>query len=113
MNNSDFEQNFINALQKLGIQDYENKRIVIESVYEKEKWTYKTYDEIMRLQFLPKTRKMSFHEAVSLFTFWEGYYPCWIKISVLHDEIYLKTSLRMRKVNRNHTLSETHPFQAD
>lgn len=50
---------------------------------------------------LPKTREMSFNEAIRLLTFWEGYYPCWIKVSIIDNKIYLKTSLRMRKVNKS------------
>lgn len=74
MNNRDFTQHFIRALEKIGVRDYEDTRIVAEPVFEKGKWTAQTYDEIMRLQILPRKRVLSFDEAVSLFTFWEGYY---------------------------------------
>ena len=56
MNNLEFKQHFINALTELGISDYENIIIVIEPVYEKDKWTSQSRDEIMRLQILTKRR---------------------------------------------------------
>ena len=49
---------------------------MVEPIYEKDKWTFQTYDDIMRLQILPKTRELTFQETIDLFTFWEGYYPC-------------------------------------
>lgn len=101
MNNIEFRQHFINALQQFHIMNYEDTIIIIEPIYEKEKWTSQTYDEIMRLQILPKKRTVSFGEALKLFTFWEGYYPCWINIEMVDSKIHLKTSLRMRKVNSN------------
>lgn len=110
MNNHDFRQHFIMALGKIGVEDYEGKRIVVEPVFEKGKWTAQTYDEIMRLQILPRKRVVSFEEAVSLFTFWEGYYPCWIAVSQVDNEIYLRTSLRMRKSDRDNGI---YPFKVD
>ena len=112
LNNNDFKQHFVNILLKLGIRDYENKKIIVEPVYEKSKWTSQTYDEIMRLKMLPKRREMSFDESIRLLTFWEGYYPCWIKVNIMDDKIYLKTSLRMRKVNRSDD-NAIYPFKAD
>lgn len=71
MNNRDFREHFINALQKFHITDYENMKFVVEPIYEKEKWTSQTYDEIMRLRILPKKRMVSFEEVIKLFTLWE------------------------------------------
>lgn len=112
MNNNDFKQHFINILLKFDIRDYENRKIIVEPVYEKSKWTSQTYDEIMRLRMLPKIREMSFNETIRLFTYWEGYYPCWIKVNVLDNKIYLKTSLRMRKVNKSDD-NDIYPFKAE
>ena len=66
MNNRDFTQHFIRALEKIGVGDYEAIRIVVEPVFEKGKWTAQTYDEIMKLQILPRKRVLSFEEAVGL-----------------------------------------------
>ena len=99
MNNSDFRKHFINALKKVGITDYENMKFVVEPIFEKEKWKSQTYDEIMRLQVLPKKKTVSFDEVIKLFTLWEGFYPCWISIEVSTPTVFLKTSLRMRKAN--------------
>lgn len=110
MNNRDFTQHFIRALEKIGVGDYEAIRIVAEPVFEKGKWTAQTYDEIMRLQILPRKRVLSFEEAVSLFTFWEGYYPCWIAVSMVDNQVYLRTSLRMRKSNRE---DDIYPFRVE
>lgn len=112
MNNNSFKQHFINALLDIGIYDYKNRKIVVEPIYEKDKWTFQTYDDIMRLQILPKTRELTFQETIDLFTFWEGYYPCWIEISTFGDKVYLKTSLRMRKANKVHCdNNEIYPFK--
>lgn len=99
MNNSDFRKHFKNALKKVNITDYENIKFVVEPIYEKEKWKSQTYDEIMRLQILPKKKTVLFDEAIKLFTLWEGFYPCWISVEMNDSTVFLKTSLRMRKAN--------------
>ena len=54
----------------------------------------------MRLQVLPKARKMTFDQVINVLTVWEGYFPCRIDISRQEDDIVLKTYLRMRKVQK-------------
>ena len=54
----------------------------------------------MRLQVLPKARTMSFEQVIGILTLWEGYFPCWIEIGKRNNDIVLKTSLRMRKVQK-------------
>ena len=112
LHNRDFQQHFINVLLKLGISDYKNRKIIVEPVYEIEKWTFQTYDDIMRLQILPKARELSFEETIRLFTIWEGYYPCWIKVQIWDNQIHLKTSLRMRKAPKSNG-DELYPFKLD
>ena len=109
MNHQDFTQHFILALQQLSISDYAHAMICVEPIYEKEKWTSQTYDEMMRLQILPRKQKLPFDEVVKRFTFWEGYYPCWIELSVVGGSVHLKTSLRMRKAG--HNPQPLHPFR--
>lgn len=110
MNNKEFEQHFINALQQLGVTNYNDKTIIVEPVFEKDKWTSDSFDDFMRLKVIPKIRKFDFNTALKIFTLKEGFYPCWIEIFIIDDTIHLRTSLRMRKAyNKNDKLF--YPFK--
>lgn len=96
MNNKEFRTHFINACEQLKIEDYCNKTFKVVPVLEEGK-KYNSIDDMMRLCFLPKNRKCDFEQVIKLFTWREGWYPLWIKISSKEDSIVLETSLRMRK----------------
>lgn len=100
MNREEFKQHFISALNELRIENPSDSRFTVEPCFESDKG-YKAYDDIMRLQVLPKARTMSFDQVISILTLWEGYFPCWIDIGKRNNDVVLKTSLRMRKVQKN------------
>ena len=100
MNREEFKQHFILALSELGIEDPADSSFFVEPCFEPDKG-YKAYDDIMRLQVLPKARKMPFEQVISILNLWEGYFPCWIDIGKRNNDVVLKTSLRMRKVQKN------------
>lgn len=99
MNKEEFKQHFLLALNELGIDNPSDSLFSVEPCFEPDKG-YKTYDDIMRLQVLPKARTMSFDQVIDILTMWEGYFPCWIDIGKRNCDIVLKTSLRMRKVQK-------------
>jgi hypothetical protein len=99
MNREEFKQHFILALNELRIENPSDSLYTVEPCFEPDKG-YKTYDDIMRLQVLPKARTMSFEQVIGILTLWEGYFPCWIDIGKRNNDIVLKTSLRMRKVQK-------------
>lgn len=100
MNREEFKQHFILALNELGIENPSDSLFTVEPCFEPDKG-YKAYDDIMRLQVLPKARTMSFDQVIGILTLWEGYFPCWIEIGKRNNDIVLKTSLRMRKVQKS------------
>ena len=100
MNKEEFKQHFILALNELGIENPSDSLYTVEPCFEPDKG-YKAYDDIMRLQVLPKARTMSFEQVIGILTLWEGYFPCWIDIGKRNNDVVLKTSLRMRKVQKN------------
>ena len=99
MNREEFKQHFILALSELGIENPYDSLLVVEPCAELDKMP-NAIDDVMRLQVLPKTRTMSFEQVIDILTLWEGYFPCWIDIGKRNNEIVLKTSLRMRKVQK-------------
>ncbi len=99
MNREEFKQHFILALSELGIENPYDSLLVVEPCAELDKMP-NAIDDVMRLQVLPKTRTMSFEQVIGILTLWEGYFPCWIDIGKRNNEIVLKTSLRMRKVQK-------------
>lgn len=110
MNNCDFKQHFINILSLLAVEDYKNRQYIVTPIYEKHKKYLGVYDDIMRLCVLPKTRKFTFDEFLKTFSFWEGYYPCWIEITKTEEAVYMDTSLRMRKAG-NKDDGKYYPFR--
>lgn len=100
MNNNDFKQHFINALYELGITHYDVLIFTVIPVHENDKACPNARDDIMRLCFLLRKRELKFDEVMKLFTWNEGYYPCWIRITVLEGNVQLATSLRMRKAEK-------------
>ena len=100
MNREEFKQHFILALNELRIENPSDSLFTVEPCFEPDKG-YKAYDDIMRLQVLPKARTMSFEQVIGILTLWEGYFPCWIDIGKRNNDVVLKTSLRMRKVQKN------------
>ena len=111
MNHCDFKAHFINALLALHVSHYENKIFTVVPVEEK-KARPNARDDMMRLCFLPRTRELTFDETVKLFTWSEGYYPCWIKIALNGESVLLETSLRMRKAGAKDD-RRFYPFQFD
>ncbi|MBD5159338.1 MAG: hypothetical protein HDT23_03745 [Ruminococcus sp.] len=110
MNNNDFRQHCINILHEAGVYDYEKQIYIVNPVIEKNK-PYVTYDWIMKLNVLPKKVKLTFEQMIKIFTLWEGYYPCWIDITITENYIEIDTSLRMRKLKNTKTTGENHPFR--
>ena len=110
MNNNDFRQHCINILHEAGVNDYENQISIVNPIIEKNK-PYGTYDWIMKLNILPKKVKLTFEQMIKIFTLWEGYYPCWIDVTVTENNIEMNTSLRMRKLKNTKTTGENHPFR--
>lgn len=109
MTGEEFKQHFISALSELGIEHPEDTLFVVEPYIEPDK-PRQTFDEIMRLQVLPKARKMTFDQVINVLTMWEGYFPCRIDISRQEDDIVLKTYLRMRKVPKKDN-NDIFPFK--
>lgn len=103
MNKEEFEQHFILALNELEINNHADAIFLVEPCVESDK-PYNATDDIMRLQVLPKARKMSFNQVIGIMTIWEGYFPCWIDIGMQNGDIVLRTSLRMRKVQKGHNI---------
>ncbi|MCM1314070.1 MAG: hypothetical protein NC040_04730 [Muribaculaceae bacterium] len=110
MNNNDFRQHCINILHEAGINDYENQIYIVNPIIEKNK-PYGTYDWIMKLNILPKKVKLTFEQMIKIFTLWEGYYPCWIDVTITKNNIEMNTSLRMRKLKNTKNIGENHPFR--
>ena len=110
MNNNDFRQHCINILHEAGVDDYEKRIYIVNPVIEKNK-PYNSCDDIMRLVILPETRKCTFKGMIGLFTIFEGYYPCWIDMSITENNIEMDTSLRMRKLKNTKNIGENHPFR--
>lgn len=103
MNKEEFEQHFILALNELEINNHADAIFLVEPCVESDK-PYNATDDIMRLQVLPKARKMSFNQVIEIMTIWEGYFPCWIDIGMQNGDIVLRTSLRMRRVQKGHNI---------
>ena len=110
MNNNDFRQHCINILHEAGVNDYEKQIYIVNPIIEKNK-PYGTYDWIMKLNILPEKRKYTFEQMITIFTLWEGYYPCWIDITIKENNIEMNTSLRMRKLKNTKSTGENHPFR--
>lgn len=110
MNNNDFRQHCINILHEANVNDYEKKIYIVNPIIEKNK-PYGTYDWIMKLNILPKKVKLTFEQMIKIFTLWEGYYPCWIDITITENNIEMDTSLRMRKLKNTKNIGENHPFR--
>lgn len=100
MNNKEFQTHFINVCEQLKIDDYLHQTYEIIPISEDGK-KYNSIDDMMRLWFLQKKRICDFEQMVKLFTWKEGFYPLWIKVSVIEERIILQTSLRMRKAGTN------------
>ncbi len=110
MNNLDFRQHCINILHESGVNDYEKRTYIINPVTEENKH-YGTYDWIMKLNILPEKITLTFEQMIRIFTLWEGYYPCWIDVTITENNIEMNTSLRMRKLKNTQIISENHPFR--
>ena len=100
MNNIEFKQHFINILLDVGIDDYKERMYIITPIQEKSGASLGALDDIMRLRIFPQTRTVSFESLLNLFSIKEGYYPCWIEITSIDNEIHMNTSLRMRKAGK-------------
>ena len=110
MNNDEFKQHFIKILSDLGVTDYNTKLFVVEPCVESGKG-YNAKDDIMRLGVFPRTRELGYEEFIKTCTFWEGNYPCWIDVlKVDNEKVYLRTSLRLRKVPKDKN-TDTVPFR--
>ena len=109
MNREEFRQHFIQSLSALGIQDYEDIHCVVEPCVEIDK-IYNGFDSVMRLVILPDTKILSFEQIVGMLNSQEGYFPCWIDVSKRNGQVFLKTSLRMRKVQKKDNTG-TFPFR--
>lgn len=90
----------MNVCEQLKIEDYLQKKYEIIPVIEEGK-KYNSTDDMMRLWFIPKKRVCDFEQMMKLFTWKEGFYPLWIKVSVSEESVALHTSLRMRKAGTN------------
>ena len=110
MNNNDLRQHCINILHEAGVNDYENQIYIVNPIIEKNK-PYDTYDWIMKLNVLPKKVKLTFEQMIKIFTLWEGYYPCWIDITITENNIEIDTSLRLRKLKNTKPTGKNHPFR--
>ena len=109
MNREEFRQHFIQALSALGIQDYENIQCVVEPCVERDK-IYNGFDDVMRLVILPDAKILPFEKIVEILNSKDGYFPCWIDVSNRNGQVFLKTSLRMRKVQKTDNAG-TFPFR--
>lgn len=96
MNNHDFKQHFIHICTHMGIRDYQHRIYTVRPVMEEGK-PYLSSDDMMRLLFLPRQRTCTFNQVINLFTWKEGFYPVWIRVTCHDNDILLDTSLRMRK----------------
>lgn len=99
MNNQQFKSHFCEACECLSVDNYKDRIFIVYPIVE-DVCKYNSTDDIMRLLFLPKVRKLSFENVINIFTWKEGYYPLLIKISLDGQYIKLETSLRMRKCNK-------------
>lgn len=111
MNNTEFRQHFVNICEHLNIVDYESRTYIVCPVEEEGKPLTST-DDMMRLCFLPKTRKADFEKMLKIFTWKEGIYPLWIKVTEEDGFIVLRTSLRMRKAGVNDD-KKYYPFRVE
>lgn len=109
MNNKEFGEHFISICESMHITDYESRIYIIYPIAEEGKPLTST-DDMMRLGWLPKPRKVDFEQMMKIFTWKEGYYPLWIKVSEEEGMIALRTSLRMRKAGTNDD-KKYYPFQ--
>lgn len=109
MNNQDFKDHFCKACECLNLDNYKDKTFIVYPIVEDVR-KYNSTDDIMRLCFLNKVKKLSFEGVINLFTWKEGYYPLWIELSLDNNRITLKTSFRMRKCLKNCT-NEIYPFR--